>query len=182
VTVGTLFGVVTLLGLERLVLSRLALLGSEVEDIAATAQHSARVSISGNDELSRLGDGINAMLGQLEAFHSETMEIERTRGEEAEAIARAEELASSRTRILAVSESLRKEIARHLHGSVQIKLILVLSRISRLGQASPDELAAEVAEIRQELELLIENDVRKISVQIYPDILRRGLVPSLESL
>ena len=193
VTVGTLFGLVTLLGLERLVLSRLARLGADVESVAATTQHSARVSVSGQDELSRLGHRINAMLEQLDSFHSKTLEmekergeraveVERARGQEAEAVARAEALERSRTRILAVSESLRREIARHLHGSVQNKLILVLNRISRLGQDSPDELAVEVAEIREELERLIEDDVRKISVQIYPGILRRGLVPSLESL
>jgi len=182
VTVGTLFGLITLLGLERLVLSRLARLGADLENIAATARHSSRVSVSGHDELSRLGDRINSMLEQLEGLHSETLEMERERGEKAEAIARTEELERSRTRILAVSESLRREVARHLHGSVQNKLILVLNRIGRLGRDSSGELGVEAAAIRQDLELLIEDDIRKISVQIYPDILRRGLVPSLESL
>ena len=182
VTVGTLFGLVTLLGLERLVLSRLAHLGAEVEDIAVTAQHSARVSVSGQDELSTLGHRINAMLEELDTLHSSMLEMEKERAEKAEAVARSEELERSRIRIIEVSESLRKEIAGHLHGSVQNKLILVLNRVSRLGQGSSDEIAAEMAEIRQELEHLVENDIRKISVQIYPGILRRGLVPSLESL
>ena len=182
VTVGTLFGLVTLLGLERLVLSRLAHLGAEVEDIAVTAQHSARVSVSGQDELSTLGHRINAMLEELDTLHSEMLEMEKARTERAEAVARSEELERSRIRIIEVSESLRKEIARHLHGSVQNKLILVLNRVSRLGQGSSDEIADEMAEIRKELEHLVEDDIRRISVQIYPDILRRGLVPSLESL
>ena len=122
------------------------------------------------------------MLAQLEASHTETVDTERQRGEQATAVVRAEELERSRTRVLAVSESVRKDIARHLHGSVQNKLILLLHRIDLLGQAAPSELNAEVRSIREELEDLIENDVRKTSVQIYPDILRRGLVPALESL
>ena len=170
------------MGLERVVLSPLARLSRSVEDIAGTAGHSARVSVAGGDELGRLAHGINTMLAQLEASHTETVDTERQRGEQATAVVRAEELERSRTRVLAVSESVRKDIARHLHGSVQNKLILLLHRIDLLGQAAPSELNAEVRSIREELEDLIENDVRKTSVQIYPDILRRGLVPALESL
>ena len=170
------------MGLKRVVLSPLARLSRSVEDIAGTAGHSARVSVAGGDELGRLAHGINTMLAQLEASHTETVDTERQRGEQATAVVRAEELERSRTRVLAVSESVRKDIARHLHGSVQNKLILLLHRIDLLGQAAPSELNAEVRSIREELEDLIENDVRKTSVQIYPDILRRGLVPALESL
>ena len=103
-------------------------------------------------------------------------------GEKAAAVARADGLERSRTRILAVSESLRREIAFRLHGAVQNKLILMLHRIGRLVDARPRVFEAEVVGIREELERLIENDIRKFSVTIYPDILRRGLVPALESL
>ena len=191
--VGLLFVVLTMLGLEKFVLSRVARLSRDVDDIAATARHSARVSVVGRDELSKLGGGINWMLGRLEEFHSVAVETERIRGEEAlemervraeeeAATARSKVLERSRSRILAVSESLRKEIARRLHGPIQSKLIVMLHSIDRLTQASPEEIGGAVAGIREELEDLIENDIRKLSVIVYPDILRRGLIPALQSL
>lgn len=64
---GLVFGIVTLLLLERLVLSRLAKLSSEVSAISR-ANLSSRVSELGQDELSKLSAGINAMLSDLEAY------------------------------------------------------------------------------------------------------------------
>ena len=179
---GLAFSLVTFLLIEKLILSRLSRLSLEVKRVASTDLPTARLSLSGPREVARVADGINSMLGRLEELHSEVVETERLRGKEAEAAARTEELERSRKRILEVSESLRRELAVHLHGSVQNKLILVLGKISRLDVGSRGGLATDVAEIRSELEEIIENDVRKISVQIHPDILRRGLVPALESL
>ena len=95
---------------------------------------------------------------------------------------RARDLERSRTRILQVSESLRREIARHLHGAVQNKLIMLLRHITELEQLPPGLRATRLDEVRAELERVIEHDIRRFSAQIYPDILRRGLVPSLQSL
>ena len=66
VLVGAMFGGGVLWLLEREVLSRLARLSSRVTEIGQHSDPSARVIVSGSDELSRLGDSINQMLGALE--------------------------------------------------------------------------------------------------------------------
>ncbi len=63
---GLVFGMVTLLLLERNVLSRLAFLSSNVSAIGATGDHSRRLIMTGNDELSNLAKLINSMLEELE--------------------------------------------------------------------------------------------------------------------
>lgn len=64
-TVGLVFSAVALVILEKLVLSRLARLSNGVSKIGASGNLSARVIVSGKDELSRLANNINLMLRQL---------------------------------------------------------------------------------------------------------------------
>jgi PAS domain S-box-containing protein len=73
---GLVFSIVTLLLLEKLVLSRLADLNSKVSIIANSGDISMRVAISGNDELSSLGKTINGMLEALGNGQFERTEIE----------------------------------------------------------------------------------------------------------
>jgi len=97
--------------------------------------------------------------------------------------ARAEELQQSRQRIVGVQESLRKEIARELHGAVQNQLIVLLHRISELQQQqSLGDVANELDDIHNKLDDLLENHVRPIARRLFPSILRRGLIPALQSL
>ena len=63
---GLVFGLVTLLLLEKNVLSRLAFLSSNVSAIGASSDRSMRLSMPGNDELSNLAKVINNMLEELE--------------------------------------------------------------------------------------------------------------------
>jgi HD-GYP domain-containing protein (c-di-GMP phosphodiesterase class II)/HAMP domain-containing protein len=74
--VGLVFGVVTLLPLEKYVLSRLARLGKNVSSIGASGDLSARVNMTGGDELSSLADEINGMLEALEQS-GEALQFER---------------------------------------------------------------------------------------------------------
>ncbi|WP_437531550.1 adenylate/guanylate cyclase domain-containing protein [Sorangium sp. So ce726] len=67
VVVGLVFGGVTLLLLEKLVLYRLARLSREVTEIGGVGDLSARVAMPGTDELARLTGSINGMLSALEA-------------------------------------------------------------------------------------------------------------------
>lgn len=69
--VGLVFGSVMLLLLERLVLFRLARLSATVSSIGAHSDFSARVSMTGRDELSSLASVINGMLTALEQSQSE---------------------------------------------------------------------------------------------------------------
>jgi len=114
---------------------------------------------------------------------TERKQAEEARVEHAAALARAEELQLSRQRIVTVQESLRRDIARELHGSVQNGLIILLHRLTELERsASPGELATELGDLRQKLGELLDSHIRPISHRLYPSILRQGLVPALQSL
>jgi two-component sensor histidine kinase/sensor domain CHASE-containing protein len=63
---GLIIGIVNVLFLERNILSRLAYLSKNVAEIGDDQNMSARVSLSGNDELSSLAYNINSMLEKLE--------------------------------------------------------------------------------------------------------------------
>jgi len=69
------FGLVTLLLLEKQVLSRLFYLSKSVSDIGTSGKVSARVLVPGADELSKLGATINGMLGALEQSEAELREL-----------------------------------------------------------------------------------------------------------
>lgn len=66
IAAGLIFGLATLLLLEKTVLSRLATLSRRVNDIGRKRDFSARVDISGEDEIGGLADNVNGMLGDLE--------------------------------------------------------------------------------------------------------------------
>ncbi len=72
--VGLVFGAVALGLVERLVLARLAALGTEVGRIAATGDLSDRLALSGSDELARLAGDINGMLAALDRARREQRE------------------------------------------------------------------------------------------------------------
>lgn len=74
--VGLVFGVVSLLLLEKSVLSRLAHLSARVRHIGARGDLSARVTMTGQDELSSLAGAINRMLETLERSQHELRESE----------------------------------------------------------------------------------------------------------
>ncbi|MGA7932445.1 MAG: CHASE4 domain-containing protein, partial [Kovacikia sp.] len=65
---GLVFSAVTLLLLERMVLSRISKLSHEVSGIGIEGDLSGRVSVIGQDELSHLATNINAMLQTLEQY------------------------------------------------------------------------------------------------------------------
>ena len=63
---GAVLGLAVNLVLEKMVISRLSSLRAEVKRVAESGEPSARVSVSGRDELSGLADSINGMLSALE--------------------------------------------------------------------------------------------------------------------
>jgi adenylate cyclase len=67
IIVGLVFGVCTLLLLEKMVLARLSALSRDVKTIDNRRDLALRVAISGQDELSSLAQTINAMLETLES-------------------------------------------------------------------------------------------------------------------
>ena len=76
VGVGLLFGLGTILLLERQVLSRLFRLSRSVMSIGTSGDLSARVAIEGEDEISNLASTINGMLGALQQSEQELRESE----------------------------------------------------------------------------------------------------------
>lgn len=66
--VGIVFSGVTLLFLEKLVLTRLTSLSRDVKNIGSTGDLSRRVLVLGKDELSSLGESINWMVTTLESL------------------------------------------------------------------------------------------------------------------
>jgi len=77
VGVGLLFGVVTIVLLEKQVLSRLSRISREIQNVATTGDTSFRVSMPGADELSVLAATINGMLAALEQSEAELKELYR---------------------------------------------------------------------------------------------------------
>ena len=110
-------------------------------------------------------------------------QAQREVAEQAAALARADEMQRSRQRIVSAQESLRKEIAQQLHGSVQNRLIFLVLRLKQLeATVEPKGVASELADLREKFEELLEQEIRSIVHQLYPYILRRGFVPALKSL
>ena len=94
-----------------------------------------------------------------------------------------EELHHSRRRIVAVEESVRREIALRLHGSVQNRLIVLVERLKKFVQDAPaGELATGLQDLVEEIGEPLQQDLRSITHQLYPSILRLGLIPCLQTL
>ena len=162
--------------LRRLVRATQRMAEGEFEEVAGLAR---------TDEIGELSRSFSDMSIKLRTSMEELrIANSHLKDENAERIRTEEQLQQSRQRIVTVSESLRREVALHLHGTVQNKLVILLHRIDEImvKDGGNGRAAVDLASIRHELEKLIEDDVRKASVYIYPDILRRGLVPALESL
>jgi signal transduction histidine kinase len=114
-------------------------------------------------------------LGRLAAsFNRMAEELEGTVGQ----------LQASRSRIVQAQEGVRRDIAFHLHGRVQGRLLVINSRLLAMQQRAglPDEAARELGQLIDRLSELIDEDVSALSRRLYPAILRRGLVPALQSL
>jgi len=73
---GLIFGIVTILLLEKQVLSRLTRLSNGIQSIGTSGDITARVSMPGADELSVLAGTINGLLAAMEQAESELRENE----------------------------------------------------------------------------------------------------------
>ncbi|MFC1912226.1 CHASE4 domain-containing protein [Chloroflexota bacterium] len=76
VITGFVFGLVTILLLERQVLSGLAHLSKKVSSIGTSGDLSARISVEGTDELANVAGTINGMLAALQQSEAELRESE----------------------------------------------------------------------------------------------------------
>jgi len=125
------------------------------------------------------------IVGVLGIFHDITQqkETERQSHEREIAAARAQELSKSHQRLINAQESLRKDIASQLHGTVQSRLILLEHKIAELEARTRSKwMTEELADVRQRLEELQNEHIRSISHRLFPSILRLGITTGLESL
>ena len=126
---------------------------------------------------------VAALVGAMHDLIANARDTENARVEAATAMARAEELQKSRERVLEVVESLRRETAKSLHGAVQSKLIRVLFKVREIRTLDDDgQLPDKLDPVEAMLQQLIDKDVREVSNRLYPEILKRGLTPALQSL
>lgn len=106
------------------------------------------------------------------------------RTSERELEANVQELQQSRARIVTVQEGVRRDIASHLHGRTQGRLLLSRTRLEKLlvktAESSGD--AETLREVINEIDQVIQQDLRVLTQQLYPSILSLGTVVALESL
>ena len=134
-------------------------------DEMAAGKLDTRVESVQSGELQNLASSFNAMAGELQA----------TIGD----------LQDSRRRIVGAQESVRREIASHLHGRVQARMLVLRTQLYRMMRRAPEgtpETGEQLNTIIDQLDDLVQNDITALSRRLYPSILRRGMIPALQSL
>ncbi|PNY79256.1 GAF domain-containing sensor histidine kinase [Deinococcus koreensis] len=90
-------------------------------------------------------------------------------------------LASSMQLLGQAEDRTRRSISEFLHSQVQSKLLVAWSRLDAVR--AEDEASQRVLDdVRRDLELLREHDVRLVSHQLHPEALSVGLIPALQVL
>jgi signal transduction histidine kinase len=133
--------------------------------------------------LNTTNDELAAMYGQLEDLNTQL------RGTNTELLvqlqAQVEELDRSRGLITEGEERLRRELSEVLHSRVQNRLLMVWYRLEEAQEllaSNPAAAAEKLADTRQLVDDIREQDVRELSHRLHPSIIRAGLLPALESL
>ncbi len=110
--------------------------------------------------------------------------LDRRLAYEKELAAKVDELEESRRRVVFVQERLRREIASQLHGRVQGNLWVIIHRL-RESSRSISQLQGELPSLDepiQDLEKLNGTELREISHQLHPALIKMGLHLALSSL
>ncbi|MBV9322888.1 MAG: HAMP domain-containing protein [Chloroflexi bacterium] len=156
----------------------------------AVGRFNQHVALPNRDEFGALARNLNTtsqelatMYGQLESLN---VQLRGTNTDLlAQLQARVEELDRSRGMITEAEERLRREIAEVLHSRVQNRLLMIWYRLEEaqaLVETDRDGARTLLAEIREQLEEVREQDVRELSHRLHPSIIRAGLLPALETL
>jgi signal transduction histidine kinase len=87
--------------------------------------------------------------------------------------------------LVAIQESVRRDTADYLHGHVQSKLLALsmgLSNHQKLLAQNPAEAYRLLERIQTELQRVQDEDLRQVSRELYPAIIKMGLAPAMRSL
>ena len=96
-----------------------------------------------------------------------------------------EELRESRYRIMQVHEHIRKEVAGLLHGRVQSRLVVLghwLKECQDRSKDWPSDVVETLDNANKLLQEIRDHELRSITRQLYPNIIRMGLPSALNSL
>ena len=132
--------------------------------------------LAGGDLGARMPERGVGEIGMLEAsFNTMAGSLERSR----------EELAASRTRVVAAADQARRRIERDLHDGTQQRLVSLVLDLRAAQAAVPPELSelrAQLARVADGLTGALE-DLRELSRGIHPAVLSEGgLAPALKAL
>jgi signal transduction histidine kinase len=132
--------------------------------------------LAGGDLGARMPERGVGEIGMLEAsFNTMAVSLELSR----------EELAASRTRVVAAADQARRRIERDLHDGTQQRLVSLVLDLRAAQAAVPPELPglrAQLASVADGLTGALE-DLRELSRGIHPAVLSEGgLAPALKSL
>jgi signal transduction histidine kinase len=84
-----------------------------------------------------------------------------------------------------MQESVRRDMANYLHGHVQSKLIALsmsLGMCRRMLTSDPGQATILLGQVQVELQKVQDEDLRRVSHELYPAIIKIGLVPAMRSL
>ena len=88
-------------------------------------------------------------------------------------------------RLVAAQESVRREMADYLHGHVQSKLLALALSLGLCQQSLTRDPAAAslmLERVQSELQKVQDEDLRQVSRELYPAIIKMWLVPAMRSL
>ena len=88
-------------------------------------------------------------------------------------------------RLVAAQESVRREMADYLHGHVQSKLLALSLSLGLCQQSLTQDPAAAslmLERVQSELQKVQDEDLRQVTHELYPAIIKMGLVPAMRSL
>ena len=165
--------------------------GRALAGIAAGHFHE-RVELANRDEFGVLADNLNATSEQLARIYGQLESLNaQLRGTNTELLAQlqaqVEELARSRGLITEAEERVRRELAEALHSRVQSRLLILWYRLEELLKddllhCDPDAACAVLTDLREQIDDIREQDVRRLSHRLHPSVIRMGLTPALEVL
>jgi len=113
-----------------------------------------------------------ALREQLDALEQARAQIAR----------HADEARRAQRRVTESEERLRREVAELLHGRVQTRLVIAsykLADYERHAALGLEAAAQLVSDVKQEIDELREQDIRRASHLLHPSVIRVGLVPAL---